>query len=354
MNKHNFLKSLVNSVSHEKGLSEDILFDAIREAILYVARKKYKMLNIETYINKTNGTYKTYAIYDIIKNIKYNISIKNPFKTMPLAQAKKQDPNAKIGGKIKKEIKLITFGRTDIQEAKQIIIQKIKTAEKNLFFSNFKEKIGKLLSGIVRKVTTDSIIIDFGNNTKGIIKKQHLIPKDNFETGNKIKAYFSHIQRNCELVLNRSCNDMLKELLKKEIPEINDGLIEIKDIARDPGIKSKVSLTTYNKYLNPIGACIGIRGSRIQNISNELCGEKIDLIIWHENIVQYMINIFSPIEIKSIDLNEKLHSMNIIIKKEYLAKIIGKNGANIKLINKLTKWNLNIIGYDEKQYNKKP
>lgn len=358
MNKKIPLKSIVNSVSHEKGLSEEIIFDAIKEAILYAAKKKYKMLNIETYVDKNNGTYKTYAIYHIVENLKYNISIKDPFKNIPIKQAKKHDPKAEIGGKIKKEIKSIKFGRIDAQAARQIIIQKVKNAEKNIIFKDFEGKIGKLLSGVVRKVTKDYLTVDLGNNAEGIIKKKNLIPKDTFISGNKIKAYFSHIQKdekNHELILNRSCNEMLIELLKTEVPEINEGLIEIKDVFREPGIRSKISLNTSDKNLDPIGACIGIRGSRIQNISNELCGEKIDIIIWNKDIITYIINIFSPIDINSIELDEKSHSMNIAISKDFLPKIIGKNGLNIKLINKLIKWNLNITAHEDlsKKFNAK-
>jgi len=350
MNKKISLKSIVNSVSNEKSLSEEIIFDAIKDAILYTTTKKYKMLNIEIMIDKKIGNYQTYAIYDIIENPKYNISIKDSFTKMPIQYATIYNSNAKIGEKIKKEITSINFGRIDAQIAKQIIIQKVKNAEKNTIIQEFEKKIGKLLTGTVRKITKDNLIIDLGSNIEGIIKKKNLIPTDLFKPNDKIKAYlFKVLKENTEpeIQLSRSCNEMLTALLKLEVPEITEELIEIKDTVRDPGLRAKISIKTNSSRIDPIGACVGIRGSRIQTISKELQGEKIDIILWDKDIIKYIINIFSPIEIKSIEMNEKEKIMIITVQKKNLSKIIGKNGQNIKLISKLIKWDLNIKTDDD-------
>lgn len=207
-----------------------------------------------------------------------------------------------------------------------------------------------MLHGIVKKVTQNYLIINFENNIDGLLKRQHMMLNDSFKTGDKIKVCLIDISKNekkLELKLSRTCNEMLIELFKIAVPEINDGLIEIKAVTRDPGVKAKISITTHDKKLDPIGACIGLRGSRIQTISNELCGEKIDIISWNKDIRQYIINIFSPTEIKSIEINDKTKSINIAIHQEYLPKIIGKNGQNIKSASRLTKWNLNVVAYNQ-------
>ena len=334
MNKKIPLKSIVNSVSNEKGISKEIIFDAIKEAILFATKKKYKMLNVETTLDQDTGSYKTYAIY----NVTDDIQIYNPFQDIPLTQAKKYNPNIEIGGTIKKEIESITFGRIDAQIAKHIIIKRVKNAEKDLTTKDFYKNRGKILIGIVKKITDEEIIIALNNNKEGIIKKLDLIPTDMFKSGDKIKAcLIDTTNHDTELKLSRISNDMLIELLKIEVPEIKSGLIEIKDIVRNPGIRSKISIKSNTKNTDPIRTCIGHRGIRIQNISQELCGEKIDIIKWDKNIFQYIVNVFYPIEIKSIEIDEKIKLINISVLKEHLSKIIGKHGQNTKLITKLIK-----------------
>lgn len=345
MNKKIPLKSIVDSVSNEKGISKEIIFEAIKEAILYATKKKYKMLNVETQVNQETGIYKTYALYNVINDI----SNHNPFKDITLTQAKKYNPNIKIGETIRKEIESINFGRIDAQLAKQIIMRRVKNAEKNITINEFTKIRNKLLSGIIKKETNTELIIAINNNIEGVIRKKDLLANDSFKIGDKIKACFVDAYADGkEIKLSRTCNDIIIELLKIEIPEIKSGLIEIKDLARDPGIRTKISIKANVKNIDPIGACIGLRGSRIQNISNELCGEKIDIINWDKDIFKYIINICYPIEIKSIEIDEKIKLINISVEKKNLSKIIGKNGQNVKLITKLIKWNLNINDYINK------
>jgi len=352
MNKKVSLKSIVNILSNEKGLSEEVIFEAIKDAILYTTRKKYKMLNIEIFIDKDSGLYKTYVLYNVVVNPKYNISIKESFKNIPLNKASSYNINIKPGDIIKREIKSINFCRIDAQIARQIIIQKVKNAERNTFINELEKKLGSILIAIVKKILKDSLIIDLGNDIEGIIKKKHLIPKDSFEKGDKIKVYFYKIYKDkniIELQFSRTCNEMLLFLLKTEVPEINEGLIEIINIARDPGIKSKIAIKSKNPRIDPIGACIGIRGSRIQAISKELKGERIDIVLWDQNIKNYILNIFSPIKIEFLNINKKSKHITLSVKNEYLSKAIGKNGKNIRLINKLIKWDIDIQAYDNEQ-----
>ncbi|HIH2763760.1 MAG TPA: transcription termination factor NusA, partial [Candidatus Azoamicus sp.] len=268
----------------------------------------------------------------------------NPFKNIALIQAQKYNPNIKIGDKIKKEIESIHFGRIDAQLARNIIHKRVKNAEKELNLKDFNNT--KLMFGIVKKITNEEIIITINDDIDGSIKKTNLIPNESFKIGDKVKAcMIKSNKKHQEFQLSRTSNDMLSELLKLEIPEIKSEYLEIKDIARDPGIKAKVAIKANVKDIDPIGACIGMRGKRIQNISNELYGEKIDIINWDQNLFKYIINIFFPIEIKKIEIDEKIRLINISVKKESLSKVIGKQGQNIKLITKLIKWNLNINEY---------
>jgi N utilization substance protein A len=342
MNKKIPLKSIVNSVSNEKGISKEIIFEAIKEAILCATKKKYKMLNVETQIDQETGFYKTYALYKVTNELK-NF---NPFKNISIIQAKKYNPNIKIGDIVKKEIDSIIFGRIDAQIAKQIIKKRVKNAKKEITTKEINKN--KILSGIIKKTTEEETIISINDEISGILPKRNSIQNDSLKIGNKIKACFLESINEREIKLTRTSNDMLYELLKNEIPEIKSGLIEIKEIARNPGIRAKVSVKTNVKNLDPIGACIGPRGTRIQNISNELNGEKIDIIKWDQNIFKYIINIFNKTEIKHIEIDEKLKLIKIFVNKETLSKIIGKNGQNIKLITKMIKWNLNINEYNPK------
>lgn len=340
MNKKIPLKSIIDSVSNEKGISSEIIFNAIKEAILIATKKKYKMLDVETDVDQETGIYKTYALYTVTDDFKTS----NPFKNITLIQAQKYNPNIKIGDKIKKEIDSINFGRIDAQLARNIINKRVKNAEKELNLKEFNDT--KLMFGVVKKITNEEIIITINDDIDGSIKKIDLIPHESFNIGDKVKAcIIKSNKKNQELKLSRISNDMLCELLKLEIPEIKSEFLEIKDIARDPGIKAKVAIKANVKDIDPIGACIGIRGKRIQNISNELYGEKIDIINWDQNLFKYIINIFFPIEIKKIEIDEKIRLINISVKKESLSKVIGKQGQNIKLVTKLIKWNLNINEY---------
>lgn len=342
MNKKIPLKLIIDSLSNEKGISKEIIFNAIEEAILLATTKKYKMLNVITSIDKDTGIYKTYALYNITEETK-NL---NPFKEISINQAQKYNQKYIVGDILKKEIESVTFGRIDAQIAKQIITKRVKNAEKEITINEFNKNRSKLISGIVKKITEKEIIITIDDITEGFIKNNDLIITDHFFIGNKIKGCFINAYNyGKEIKLSRTSDDMLAELLKLEIPEIKSNILEIKDIARQPGIRSKVSIKKNSKNIDVIGACIGLNGTRIKNISKELCGEKIEIINWDSNLFKYIINICAPIEIKEIEIDEKSNIINIFVEKKNLSKIIGKNGINIRLITKLIKWNLNINEY---------
>ncbi len=339
------LKSIIDLVSNEKGLSREIIFNAVKETILDITKKRYKTLSLEIIINK-HGNYKVYATYDVITNFRYNLSLKDPFKTVPLSYIKQTNLNIKIGDKIRKEIKVKNFDRGDILFAKSIIIKKVKDEEENLLLENFKDKINKIVSGVIRYISKDFVIVNIGSKIRGVLYRKDFIYKDLFRKNDRIKALFKEISyrsSNLEIILSRNCNAFLLELLKTEVPEIKNGLIEVMGIVRDPGNRSKVSLKSNDSKLDAIGTCIGLGGSRIQNISRQLCGEKIDLVLWDKEIIKYIINIFSDIEIKSIEMDDNTALMTIYIKKSDFLKVFDKNSQIVNFAEKLTGWNLRVL-----------
>ena len=347
MDKRILFKNIFNNKLNKKKISIKFILDTILDVITAVTKEKYFISNIEILLNKTNGIYKTYIVYDVIKN---NIPNKKTFKNIPIKKAQLYNPNIKIGDKLKKQITSIDFKEIDIDLAKKIIEKNIQNKKNFYIIKEFKENSGKLFTGIVKKITKYHLVISLNNNLEGILKNKNLTSKHFFQIGDKIKVIFYNLikkKHNVRIELTISFNKILIKLLKLEIPEINEGIVEIKDIVRDPGFKSKVSVKTNNPKINPISACVGIRGSRIKTISNKLCGEKIDIVYWDQDIIQYIINIFSPIKIKLIEFNDTQTKINITVKKDDLSKIIGKYGKNLNLAIKLIKWNLNILTYDE-------
>ncbi len=341
MNKE--IIEVTEAVSNEKSLPKEKIFKALETAIETAIKKKYnKKINIKVYINRKNGTFNIYRKWIIVKNVKnYN-------KEINIKKINKK--NIKIGDYIKKKIKLIKFDRIATQIAKQVIIQKMKEAEKQMILKKIKKKKGKTISGFIKKIKNNYITIDIGYNLEAILLKKDMILKENFKIGKKIIGLiykFKQKKNEYQILINRSKNNILIELLKKQIPEIKKKIIKIKSISRYPGYRSKIAVKTKDKRIDPIGACIGIKGLRIKKISKELCGEKIDIILWNKNPKKFVINSMLPAEITRISLIKITKTMEIKVKN--IAKAIGKNGKNIKLASKLTGWNINILNNIKKK-----
>ncbi|HFL8794839.1 MAG TPA: transcription termination factor NusA [Candidatus Azosocius sp. HAIN] len=351
MNKKIPLKLIIDAVSHEKGLSEDFIFNAIEAALISATKYKYfSNTNIKIKINKKNGTYITYRLWTVVEDPLINENIKTSFTEISLSAAKIENSDIKVNDIIEELIESIQFGRIAVQAAKQVIIQKIKNAERELITKEFKSKIGQIITGNIKKITRDSLILLFDNKAEGILKKDDILQKEKHRIGDNIKVYLYNVityKKGPQLIVNRSSNEMLTELFKIEIPEVGEGIIEIKAVAREPGIRSKIAVKTNDGRLDPIGTCIGIKGSRIQTISNELYGEKIDIILWDSNITKFVINAMSPAEINSIVVDNDNKSMELAVPINMLAQTIGKNGQNVKLANILTNWKISVISSDE-------
>ncbi len=340
--------SITEALSNEKSLPKEIIFKTIEKALTIAIKKKYEYkINIKININRNNGKFYTYRRWMVVKKVK------QPNKEISLDKI--NDKNIKIGDFIEKKIKLINFDRITTQTAKNIISKKIREAKKIIFLKKIIKKKGNIITGFIKKIKKKYLTIDIGYSVKAKILKKDMILKDKFKIGNKIKGILYKIKKkknNYQILLTRSKIKMLTELFKKKIPEIKKNIIKIKSISRDPGSRSKIAVKTNNKRIDPIGACIGIKGSRVQSISNELSGEKIDIILWKKNIKKFVINAMSPAEISNILVNKKKKTINIKVETKNLAKAIGKNGQNIKLASQLIGWKINIITKKNKILNK--
>lgn len=351
MSKEIPLKLIIGAMSNEKGVSEGIIFSAVEAALVSATKKKYGMnIDARVDIDHSNGTYNTYRIWTVVPDPALNEPLENPFTQITLSAAQYDDPELQIGSTIEEPLESVDFGRIEVQIAKQVIIQKVREAEREKIASEYQGKVGELITGVVKKTTRDSVIIDLGNNAEGLLKKENIIPREVYRPGDRVRAYLVEVQpeaRGPQMILSRTCNEMLIALFKIEVPEVGEGIIEIKATAREPGVRAKIAVKTNDGRLDPVGACVGMRGARVQAVSNELNGERVDIVLWDDNQAQFVMNAMSPAEIVSIVLDEETNQMDIAVKDEFLSQAIGRGGQNVKLASELTGWRLKVIGDKE-------
>ncbi|QJC32968.1 transcription termination factor NusA [Enterobacteriaceae endosymbiont of Donacia semicuprea] len=339
MNKE--ILAVIEAVANEKSLPREKIFEAMESALASATKKKYEQ-DIEVFVNidRKNGNFNTFRKWLIVKKVNY------PTKEITLEAARIENNNLKLGDYIYDQIKSINFDRITTQAAKQVIVHKVREAEKAVTIAKFKKKEGKILSAIVKKVNRKHLNLDLGHSINAIILRSDMLPRENFRLGDRIRGLLFYIKENVketQLFLSRSKIQMLVELFHIEVPEIAEGLIEIKGVVRDPGFRAKIAVKTNDKRIDPVGACVGMRGARVQAISNELNGERIDIILWDSDPEKFIINAMSPAEISSIVLKKKKHIIDIIVKEDNLAQAIGRNGQNIRLASQLSGWELNIM-----------
>ncbi|QJC32565.1 transcription termination factor NusA [Enterobacteriaceae endosymbiont of Donacia dentata] len=339
MNKE--ILAVIEAVSNEKSLPREKIFEAMESALASATKKKYEQ-DIEVFVNidRKNGNFNTFRKWLIVKKVNY------PTKEITLDAARIEDNNLKLGDYIYDQIKSINFDRITTQAAKQVIVHKVREAEKAITIAKFKKKEGKILSGIVKKVNRKYLNLDLGHSTDAIILRSDMLPRENFRLGDRIRGLLFYIKENVketQLFLSRSKVQMLIELFHIEVPEIAEGLIEIKGVVRDPGSRAKIAVKTNDKRIDPVGACVGMRGARVQAISNELNGERIDIVLWNSDPEKFVINAMSPAEISTIILNKKKHIIDIVVKENNLAQAIGRHGQNIRLASQLSGWELNVM-----------
>ena len=346
------LKLIVGTVSNEKGVSEEVIFEAVEAALVSATKKKYGAeIEVRVEIDRAKSVYDTYRVWTVVDDPELNQPLELPFSQITLSAARLDDPEIQVGDTIEEPMESVKFGRIAAQTAKQVIIQKVREAERKLVAEEFQNKQGQLVNGAVKKTTRDSIILDLGNNAEALLKKDQLLPKEILRPGDRIRSYLYEVAADVrggpQLLLSRSHNNMLVELFKIEVPEVGEGIIEIKATARDPGVRAKIAVKTNDGRMDPVGACIGMRGARVQAISNELNGERVDIVLWDENPAQFVMNAMAPAEIVSIVVDEETKVMDVAVKDEYLSQAIGRGGQNVKLASELTGWELNVIGDQE-------
>lgn len=341
---------VVDSISNEKGVEKEVIFEAIEAALATVTAKRYpEEVDIRVEIDRKTGDYESFRCWTVVENEHEEFS---PEKEIVLSQAKELDPELEVGDVIEEPVESEAFGRISAQQAKQVIIDKVRKAERKKVVDQFRRRVGELLTGVVKRVTRDALILDLGENAEGVILREEMIPREMARNGDRLRAYLYAVKedkRGPQLLLSRTRPEMLIELFKIEVPEIAEEVIEIKSAARDPGSRAKIAVKTNDGRIDPIGACVGMRGSRVQAVSSELGGERIDIIMWNDNPAQLVINAMAPSEIASIEVDEETKTMDLAVREDQLSLAIGRSGQNVRLASELTGWTLNVMSESDAQ-----
>ncbi len=335
---------VVSSVSNEKGVSQDILFEALELALATATKKRYNDdVELRVAIDQESGEYDTFRRWLVIED---DEEMEFPSAQITVSAAQLDQPELQAGDFVEEQVESVEFGRIAAATAKQVIVQKVREAERAQIVDAYRSRVGELVNGQVKKVNRDAVIVDLGNNAEALLSRDEWIPRETFRIGDRLRALLKEVRpevRGPQLALSRTAPEMLVELFKIEVPEIADGIIEILASARDPGSRAKIAVKTNDGRIDPIGACVGMRGSRVQAVSGELCNERIDIVDWDDNVAQLAINAMSPAEVVSIVVDEESGSMDIAVSEDNLAQAIGRGGQNVKLASELTGWILNIM-----------
>ncbi|MFT4674421.1 MAG: N utilization substance protein A [Reinekea sp.] len=340
---------VVDAVANEKGVSREVIFDAMELALATAAKKRLNdegEPDIYVVIDRKTGEYETFRRWLVMDNS----GVPTLGSEWTTQEAHEVDLTLQPGDVYEEKIEGETFGRISAQAAKQIIVQKVRDAERARIVDAYRDRIGEMVSGTVKKVSREGLILDLGNNAEAILPREQMIGRENFRMADRVRAVLHSIKpegRGPQLELSRSSNHMLIELFRIEVPEIQEELLDIRACARDPGLRAKIAVKTNDKRIDPIGACVGMRGSRVQAVSNELGNERVDIILWDDNPAQLVINAMAPAEVASIVMDEETNSMQVAVAAENLAMAIGRSGQNVRLASELTGWTINVMTEDE-------
>ncbi len=333
------------AVSNEKLLPREKIFEALESAIALSTKKKYDQdIDVRVVIDPKTGEFDTFRRWMVVEHVTH------PTKEMTLEAARLDDENIQVGDFVEDQIESIAFDRIAMQTARQVISTKIREAERAKVVEQFVDHEGEIVTGTVKKVNRDSVILDLGNKADAIILREDLLPRENFRPGDRVRGVLYKVapeSKGAQLFVTRAKPEMLIELFRIEVPEIGEEMIEIKGASRDPGLRAKIAVKSNDKRIDPVGACVGMRGSRVQAVMNELGGERVDIVLWDENPAQFVINAMAPAEVSAIVVDEDNHSMDIAVDSANLAKAIGRNGQNVRLTNQLTGWAINVMTNEE-------
>lgn len=331
---------LVDALAHEKNVTKEVIFTALELALASATKKNHEEgADIRVEIDRETGDYSTFRRWQYVE---YDLLESSTF------QFDEEDERAKgrqIGDYVEAPLESISFGRIGAQAAKQVILQKVREAEREQILQDFLARGENLITGVIKRMEKGNAIIEVGR-IECLLPREFMIPKENLRVGDRVRAYLSRVDRGGrgpQLILSRVAPDFLKRLFELEVPEIEEGLLEIRSAARDPGLRSKIAVKTNDQRLDPVGTCVGMRGSRVQAVTSELGGERVDIVLWSMEPAQYVINALAPAEVSSIVVDEDAHSMDVVVNEEQLAMAIGRNGQNVRLASELTGWSLNIL-----------
>jgi N utilization substance protein A len=339
---------VAEAVSNEKQVPREKIFEALEFALASATKKKNPgNIEVRVAINRETGDFDTFRRWLVIED---DHEQENPYAEITISAAQVDEPDIQLGDYVEDQIDSIAFDRITTQTAKQVIVQKVREAERAQMIAEYEDKVGELVTGTVKKVNRDNVIVDLGNNAEGVIFKDDMLPRETFRPGDRVRGLLYVIRpeaRGAQLFISRTHPDMLVELFRLEVPEIAEETLEIKAAARDPGARAKIAVKTNDKRLDPVGACVGMRGSRVQAVSSELGGERVDIVLWDENPAQYVINAMSPAEVASIIVDEDTRTMDVAVESDNLAQAIGRNGQNVRLAGQLTGWELNVMTVED-------
>ncbi len=337
---------LVDALAHEKNVGKEVIFTALELALASANKKRFaEDADVRVEINHDNGEYKAFRRWQVL----LDAEVENDAAQIGLIDAKERYPDIEAGDFIEEPLESIEFGRIGAQAAKQVILQKVREAEREQILNDFLARNEHMVTGVIKRMEKGDAVIEVGR-IECRLPRDSMIPKENLRVGDRVRAYLSRIDRAArgpQLILSRVAPEFLSKLFELEVPEIEEGLLEIKSAARDPGLRSKIAVKTNDQRLDPVGTCVGMRGSRVQAVTGELAGERVDIVLWSMEPAQFVINAMAPAEVSSIVVDEDAHSMDVVVEEDQLAQAIGRNGQNVRLASELTGWTLNIMTVDE-------
>ena len=342
---------VVDAVAAEKGVPESVILEAIEAALASAAKKRYidQDVLVRVAIDSKDGSYETFRRWEVVAD---DVVMESPDRQLRLMDAIDESDEVEVGDYIEEQIENPDFGRIAAQAAKQVIVQRVREAERAQVVDAWKDRVGELVTGVVKRVERGNIYVDLGGNAEAIIAKDKGIPRDVLRTGDRVRGYLFDVRsepRGPQLFISRAAPEFMMELFKLEVPEVGQGLVSIMACARDPGDRAKIAVLAHDTRTDPIGACIGMRGSRVQAVTNELNGERVDIVLWSDNAAQFVINAMAPAEVQSIIVDEDKHSMDLAVAEDKLAQAIGRGGQNVRLASRLSGWQLNVMTADQVQ-----
>jgi N utilization substance protein A len=341
------LLDFVDAISREKGVELEVVFGAVEAALASASKKLHGgEVDVRVAIDRDTGEYETFRRWHVVPS---EAGLQLPDSEILLFEAQEQIPDIEVGDYIEESIESVSIGRIGAQAAKQVILQKIRDAEREQLLTDFLSRGEKIFTGTVKRLDKGDVIVESGR-VEGRLRRSEMIPKENLRMGDRVRAYIAEVDptlRGPQIVLSRSAPGFMVELFRQEVPEIEQGLLEIKSCARDPGSRAKIAVLSHDKRVDPIGTCVGVRGSRVNAVTTELAGERVDIVLWSEDPAQFVIGALAPANVESIVVDEERHAMDVVVDEVNLAIAIGRGGQNVRLASEMTGWRINIMTAEE-------